>query len=269
MTAGETRFRVQSTVGPLDLAAGLTGPVQGRPVIQLHGLGSSRAREDLAGSSATAGAAGLRVLRIDAPGHGHSAGSPDPAGNTWAAYAGLVADLAGQVFPGQAVHGVGTSMGAGTLLHAGVGNLFPLASLSLLLPPTAWESRVAQSAGYVDGAEFITAHGFATFVHLLTQQGSPPGVAADQPFLAPDLVPESAAAVYLGAARSDLPGEAALRGLDLPVQVLAWSDDPAHPVATAQHLREWLQARDYAVAETPEQVATWPKRVSGFIHSVT
>lgn len=268
MTAGEQRCEVLSSSGPVELAGSLSGPEDGLPVIQLHGLGSSRSREDLAGSSATAGTTGLRVLRVDAPGHGRSAGSPDPAVHTWAAYAHLVAQLAEQVFPDQPVHGVGTSMGAGTLLHAAVGKLVPLASLSLVIPPTAWESRVAQAAGYVAGAEFIAAHGFATFVNLLAQQPPPPG-APEQPFVAPDLVPGTADAVYLGAARSDLPGEDELRGLRLPVQILTWSGDPSHPVTTAERLREWLAAADFEVSDTLAQITAWPERVSKFIHSVT
>lgn len=268
MASGEQRSEVLGGGGPVELAGSVSGPADGLPVIQLHGLGSSRAREDLAGSSATAGTTGLRVLRIDAPGHGRSAGSPDPAMNTWASYAHQVAQLVAQVFPGRQIHGVGSSMGAGTLLHAAVGKLFPLASLSLLIPPTAWESRVAQSAGYIDGAEFITAHGFATFVNLLAQQAPPPGM-PERPFVAPDLIPDTAAAVYLGAARSDLPGKSELRDVHLPVQILAWAGDPAHPVSTAQRLREYLAAADFEVSDSLDQIAAWPERVSKFIHSVT
>ena len=51
---------------------------EGLPVVQLHGLSSSRRREDLTGGDLTAGQSGLRVLRYDARGHGLSPGSGDP-----------------------------------------------------------------------------------------------------------------------------------------------------------------------------------------------
>lgn len=269
MSAEEERFIVHTPRGPLRLSATLSGPVTGPPVVQLHGLGSSRAREDATGSSATAGAGQLRVLRIDAPGHGKSTGSTDPADHTWAAHADLVAQVVGQAFPGRPVHGVGASMGAGTLLHAAVAGLFPLASLSLLIPPTAWGTRAAQAAGYEEAVDFLHRHGFATFVNLLAQQAPTPTIGADQPFSAPDLAPGTAPAVYLGAARSDLPDAASLRRLQLPVQVLARADDPAHPVSTAEQLQELLRPADFAVAQTETEILGWPRRVARFIASMS
>ncbi|MGP6173148.1 alpha/beta fold hydrolase [Corynebacterium sp. A21] len=61
-----------SVIRGVERAYSLTGPESGPPVLQLHGLGSSRRREDVSGTHATAAAEGLRVLRIDAPGHGPS-----------------------------------------------------------------------------------------------------------------------------------------------------------------------------------------------------
>lgn len=237
--------------------------------MQLHGLGSSRAREDATGANPTAGAAGLRVLRIDAPGHGESAGSDSAADYTWSSLAPMVAEVLARVFPGRAVHGVGTSMGAGTLLHAAVGSVFPLASLSLVIPPTAWRTRIPQAVGYEDAADFVERQGFSAFAHLVVQQGPPPGADPRQPVLVPDLVPETAAAVYRGAASADLPAPAALRDIALPSQILARAGDPSHPVSTAEALRELLSARSFDIAENPSQDAAWPSRVAEFIRSVS
>lgn len=253
---------------PFRLAYSLSGPPSGPAVVQLHGLSSSRAREDAVGSNPTAGSRNLRVLRIDAPGHGHSGGSTDPGDYTWAGYSRLVAELVEEIFPGRLVHGVGTSMGAGVLLHAAVDKRVPLQSLSLLIPPTAWRLRAAQSQGYEATAEFIESQGLAAFVSLGAQFAPPPAVDPAQPVLPPDLGEEFAPAIYRGAARSDLPGLAQLSHLVQPTQILAWAGDPSHPEATAVQLRESLRTVHYQVARTPAEVAGWSGLVGEFVAGV-
>ncbi|MGP6173149.1 hypothetical protein [Corynebacterium sp. A21] len=106
-----------------------------------------------------------------------------------------MADLVREVLGETPVHGVGASMGAGALIHAAVEKRFPLASLTLLIPPTAWEERQARRAGYEATAEFIEAQGFAVFANLAGEFPPPSAAAARQPVQVPDLRPESAAAV--------------------------------------------------------------------------
>lgn len=259
VTRGSTPFR---------LAYSLSGPPTGPAVVQLHGLSSSRAREDAAGSNPTADSTGLRVLRIDAPGHGHSGGTADPSDYTWAGYSRLVAELVEKIFPDRFIHGVGTSMGVGTLLHAAVDKRLPLKSLSLLLPPTAWRLRAVQSQGYEATADFIATQGLVAFSNLGAQFAPPPAADQDQPVLPPDLREEFAPAVYRGAARSDLPALNQLAQLALPTQILGWAGDPAHPEATAVQLRESLRAARYQVAQTPVEVAGWPAQVGEFLAEV-
>lgn len=67
-----SRFTLPHTGGEASLAYELRGG--GVPVVQLHGLNSSRGREIERGRDLTAEQRGLRVLRYDARGHGESTG---------------------------------------------------------------------------------------------------------------------------------------------------------------------------------------------------
>ncbi|MDO5493933.1 MAG: alpha/beta hydrolase, partial [Nesterenkonia sp.] len=56
-----------------------------------------------------------------------------------------------------------------------------------------------------------------------------------------------------------------LRRLDVPCQLLAWTDDAAHPLSTAEELHRLLPDSTLEVAETPEQLRTWPRRTAEFM----
>ena len=73
-----------ATAGYIEgLAYDAWGPASGIPVVQLHGLPSSRARDVVLHLDLTAGQDDLRVLRYDARGHGHSLGFRIPALSHW------------------------------------------------------------------------------------------------------------------------------------------------------------------------------------------
>ncbi|HAM45630.1 MAG TPA: alpha/beta hydrolase, partial [Propionibacteriaceae bacterium] len=105
-----------------------------------------------------------RVLRYDARGHGESSGDDDPSSYTWPALAGDLLQILDELAPGESVHAVGTSMGTGTLLHAALRDPGRFASLTLVLPPTAWETRRAKSADYSANAELVQRDGIDAFV---------------------------------------------------------------------------------------------------------
>lgn len=66
---------------------------------------------------------------------------------------------------------------------------------------------------------------------------------------------------------SDLPAKEDLSRLEVPVQILAWVDDRAHPVSTAEQLQRLIPNAQLAIAETPEDLDTWPDRVARFVQS--
>lgn len=231
---------------------GGSGPL----AVQLHGLMScsSDARDSLDVGRALPG---HRVLRYDARGHGGSTGSRSPTAYTWDHLAEDLMALLDHVAPEERVHGVGSSMGVGTLLHAASREAGRFASLTLITPPTAWETRPTQAAAYRVGAEFIEREGLAAFVELRRANPTPPAVAAaapSEPAVREDLLPT----ILRGAALTDLPPIDVLATIEVPTQILAWTDDPTHPLSTAEVLADVMPDSSLAVARTPQAVEAWP-----------
>lgn len=245
------------------LARDLRG--SGLPVVQLHGLSSSRRRDELRGLDLTTGRDGLRVLRYDARGHGSSPGSTDPADYTWPALARDLLQLLDEVCPGQAVHGVGTSMGTATLLTAAVAEPERFTSLTLGIPPTAWRWRVDQSRLYELGARQVERWGVARWSELTRRPPTSPAIDPGRPQLPPDVADEFLPAAFRGAAATDLPPREDIARLSLPVLVLAWPEDGSHPLEVAEELVGLLPNARLEVAHSPAEVAAWPEEVSTFI----
>lgn len=229
----------------------------GHPVVQLHGLTSSRARDRVLDLDLGRGLSGTRLLRYDARGHGHSSGRAEPADYRWSALARDLLQMLDHFFPGERVHGVGPSMGAATLLHAAVREPRRFSGLTLLLPPTAWATRAAQAEDYERLAQFIERFGMRRFIAASRAMPRPPATVG-HPDTVPQVEGELLPAVYRGAAGSDLPDPERIARLTVPTTVLAWSEDPAHPLSTAQALAELLPEAALQVAGTPEQVRRWP-----------
>ena len=231
---------------------------KGPPVVQLHGLTSCRERDarlglDLGRSLGRR----RRLLRYDARGHGDSTGVRHPAGYAWHRLADDLLALLDHVFPRQRVHGVGPSMGTGTLLHAAVRDPHRFASLTLVIPPTAWETRRVQGDAYRASADLVEREGVGAFVELGSTAPGPPALAGaptTYPSIAEDLLPT----VLRGAAGTDLPPPEAVAGIDAPTLLLAWTDDPSHPLSTATRLHELLPDSRLVVARSPAEVLAWP-----------
>ncbi|GAA2524921.1 alpha/beta fold hydrolase [Rarobacter incanus] len=229
----------------------------GHPVVQLHGLTSSRARDRRLRLDLGRGLSGTRLLRYDARGHGRSTARPVADNFRWTALAGDLLCLLERWFPDEPVHGVGTSMGAGTLLHAAVRDPGRFDGLTLLLPPTAWQTRRAQGSHYLAAADLIESGGMEAFLAADRDAPRPPAAVPDDhtvPDIAADLLP----AAFRGAAASDLPDPGELASIRVPVTLLGWVDDPSHPLSTARRLAEVLPHAALHVARTPQDVATWP-----------
>lgn len=230
----------------------------GHPVVQLHGLTSSRQRDRLLDLDLGRGLSGTRLLRYDARGHGRSTGRPVPADYRWPVLADDLLRLLDAWFPGERVHGVGPSMGTGTLLHALVLDPARFAGLTLVIPPTAWETRIAKAADYEQAARLVEGDGMAAFVEAGRLAPQPPAT-AHTPDTLPDVTEALLPSLLRGAALSDLPAPEELARVDVPVTVLAWTEDPAHPVSTAESLAALLPHARLEVARTPTDLAGWPE----------
>ncbi|MFM9376783.1 alpha/beta fold hydrolase [Gordonia sp. VNK21] len=229
----------------------------GQAVVQLHGLTSSRARDRVLDLDLGLGLSGTRLLRYDARGHGRSTGRPVPGDYRWPALADDLLALLDDRFPGERVYGVGTSMGCGTLLHAAAAQPGRFAGLTLLLPPTAWESRVAQAQDYLASAELVEREGIEPFIEAGRAAPQPPATIG-RPETVPEISADLLPSVLRGAAASDLPDLGALTGIDVPVRILAWIDDRSHPLSTARGLAGALPQARLTVATTRDDVAGWP-----------
>lgn len=230
----------------------------GHPVVQLHGLTSSRAREREIDLDLGRGLSGTRLLRYDARGHGRSTGRPEPGDYRWEVLAADLLALLEEHFPGERVHGAGPSMGSGTLLHAAVADPGRFSSLTLMIPPTAWATRAARAAAYRASAALVEARGVGAFVAAGALAPHPPA-AVPPADATPEIPQELLPSVLRGAGDSDLPDPARIAGITVPVRILAWEEDPSHPLATAQALARLLPQAELRVARTRAEVRTWPR----------
>ncbi|MEV7694354.1 alpha/beta hydrolase [Microbacterium sp. NPDC089189] len=232
---------------------GDSGPL----VVQLHGLTSSRARDAQLGLDLGRALRGHRVLRYDARAHGRSSGTHREADYGWDALARDLLALLDHVAPGERVHGVGPSMGAGTLLHAAVADPGRFASLTLVTPPTAWKRRRAQGDLYRANADLVERGGLAAFLALGDTAPVPPAL-ADAPETRPAIPPELLPIVLRGAASTDLPRKKKVARIAARTLVLAWTGDRTHPLKTARTLRELIDGSRLIVARSPYGVMAWP-----------
>ncbi len=244
------------TVRGADLAYDVSGA--GPAVVQLHGLTSSRARDAGFGLDLAGGMPGVRTLRYDARGHGRSTGTADAADYTWPRLADDLLAVTDHVFGDEPVHGVGPSMGTGTLLHAAVRRPERFSTLTLLIPPTAWNSRIVQKMTYRQSADLVERSGVDAFVELGLRAARPPAVDATAPVGRPDVDEDLLPTVFRGAATTDLPPYEEIAELAIPTMILCWVEDPSHPMSTAWLLHEILPDSRMEVATTPDQVAHWP-----------
>jgi pimeloyl-ACP methyl ester carboxylesterase len=239
------------------LACTLLGEAHDAPlVISAHGLSSSRANDELLGLSFEALSEQRPLLRYDARAHGASSGRPIAADYSWSALADDLLALADEFSPDAPVDAVGASMGCGTILHAAVRRPDRFRRLVLVIPPTAWETRAVQAAGYQTMAGLVEQRGVDAFVELAAGFENPPAMPAGlvlRPAVSEELLPT----VFRGAALADFPPADEVARIAAPVLILAWSGDPGHPLSTAERLARLLPTAELSIAESPSEVARW------------
>jgi pimeloyl-ACP methyl ester carboxylesterase len=238
-----------------------------------HGLSSNRANEDRFGLlDWNALAAHRRLLRYDARGHGESGFTSEPTAYGWDELARDQLALADEVGIDRYVAG-GASMGCGTALHAALLAPQRVTGLLLVVPPTAWETRREQVEVWEQVATLVEQRGVEAFITGMRAMPDPDPVvghperneAFELNARAAD--PRRLAGVFRGAAHADLPPRDAIATIAVPVLILAWSGDAAHPVSTAEQLAELLPQAELAVARTWEDLATWTNRAASFLRA--
>lgn len=247
---------------------------EGMPLVWGHSLMGSMRVDDLAGLfDWDALALHTRLVRYDARGHGCSGGSYDPQDYRWPHLArdmlALGEDSARASGCDRYILG-GVSMGAATALEAAAQQPERVAGLILVLPPTAWETRPRQSAIYrrlswVSGLLGAAPYRLLDWLPIPVRDDGRSRLAL---YTAKGLAranPLHVQAALRGAALSDMPDRSRLEKLQVPTLILAWEDDMAHPVSTAQALAETLPDVRGLDVVSPREQPDWTRLVSEFV----
>jgi len=250
------------------------GRGRGVPFVWGHALQCSMRADEASGVFDWSGLApAARVIRYDARAHGESCSERDPLGCAWESLARdmwRVADDCGAARP---VLG-GASMGCATAVWAAMQHPRRVAGLVLVIPPTAWELRPRQVRSYLMMARLVRIAGrlpFRAASAILGERvsGSPLQAIAREVIRGlATRDPRNVEAAFRGAALSDLPPIEQCARLRMPTLILAWRNDPAHPVSVATRLADAMPNARLEVAEGDIEVRRWPESVKNFISSV-
>jgi 3-oxoadipate enol-lactonase len=139
-----------------------------------------------------------------------------------------------------------------------------------VIPPTAWETREAQAGLYRGGAELLAARGLDRYLEAVLQA---PESTWSQRELAGSRDQRVARMRTMGglltvlraSADSNFPPPDALAELGMPALVLAWEDDPVHPLETAHRLTELLPTTELHIARNRSEVLGWRAVVEAFL----
>lgn len=247
----------------------------GHALVWGHGLTSSRASEDVFPLIDWAAARAVAdVVRYDARGHGDSGFSADPDTYGWDQLALDQLELHDRLGLDRAIVG-GASMGAATALHLAVLAPERVNALILVIPPTGWETRAAQTSQYLQMASIVEAKGVEPLIIASADLPPPDPFAVDgaewndrRALALRSADPVRLAGVFRGASFADLPPRSAIRQIQCPTLILAWSGDPGHPVSSAEQLAELINGSTLSIASTADELATWTKRVVEFVGSL-
>jgi len=256
-----------------DVSLAVRSVGEGQPFIWGHGLMQSMAQEDdLSVFDWADEGAGIRWVRYDARGHGSSEATYDTEAYRWPELARDLLALADKLDASRVALG-GVSMGCATSLHAAVAAPERVSALVLVAPPTAWKTRPRQALLYRVMACVVSWLGVGPLRMLSSIE--PPGprsptVVEMQRALVRHLGEADARALVAalrGAAASDLPPPDALRDLHVPTLILAWPNDPVHPVSSAERLVRLLPDAALHVADSLDGVGEWPGLVRAHLRA--
>lgn len=261
------------SIGGVDLHTRIRG--EGSTLLWAHGLTSSMATEDaLEIFGWDQFPEHHQLIRYDARGHGRSSASFLAVDYQWPEMARDMFGVADHYGADRFIAG-GQSMGCATSIYAALQAPERIQGLILMCPPTAWETRAEQVAIYRKMARVGGLLGGKLLARLLGSRLAdmlPPWLLAGQPGAA-DAISIGISAqsrktlknLFLGASRTDLPEHTALTSLTMPALILAWSDDPAHPLSTARTLHGLLPDSTLVIARSYADLQKWPELIQQFL----
>lgn len=208
--------------------------VDGPAVVVAHGVGSS-SRFVVDAFGRPLADAGWRLVAYDLRGHGRSTPVTDPAAHRLDAH---VADL----------HRVATEVGAEAVGGVSLGGHAAVALAgerpgyrAVLACLPAWTGRAVPGEGpHAAVAAAVRHRGVAELIEGFPDDPALPGwlrTVLIRDWSACD--PDSLAAALVALDGGLAPTEAALRSLPVPLAVVAWPDDPGHPLEVAEAWAGW------------------------------
>ncbi|MEE9415309.1 MAG: alpha/beta hydrolase [Acidimicrobiales bacterium] len=245
----------------------------GTTLVWAHGLNSCRADEDRLGLIDWAEVAKSgQVFRYDARGHGESGFTTEAEAYSWDQMALDQLELTASAGVDSYIAG-GASLGAATTLHAAVADPARIEKLLLVIPPTGWETRDAQTETYEQMAQILERKGVGPL--LIGAQELPvpdPLIGLDEWAEhrlsgLRDADPVRMAGLFRGAATANLPNRDLVRLIDSETLILAWSGDPVHPVSSAEELGDLLPNCTVKIATTWAQLQSWTQEAVAFIRA--
>lgn len=172
----------------------------------------------------------------------------------------------------------GQSMGCATSIYVGLAASERVKGLLLMNPPTAWETRAAQSDLYNRMAKIGRFLGGGMLGRLM---GCNPERLLPAWLLEADalditgiveglkaLKRKTLSNLMRGAALMNLPPRESLIVLNMPTSILAWEGDVSHPLETAEELNRLLPQSELMIARNFADFKKWPSLIRDFVQKV-
>lgn len=247
---------------------------EGVDILWGHSLMGSMAQENASGVLGWTTLQDIaRIIRYDARGHGQSEATAHADDYSWPQLARSMWQVADYYGVNSAILG-GASMGCATALHAACQQPDRVRALVLVIPPTAWSERCDAAVNYRRAASFLKFTGAMPMRLLRWLPKVRPGagfkdaMARETLRLLATRDPLGVITAMRGAAISDLPEPEQLSQLSMPVLILAWPDDPIHPLSTAHKLADLMPNVELHISSDPAEPWQWADTVRNFVQQL-
>lgn len=217
----------------------------------------------------------VKLVRYDARGHGKSQLSKKPEDYHWRNLGQDMVAVADAVGAEKFIAG-GSSMGCATTIYAALQAPERMKGLVLNIPPTAWETRAAQGKLWNRFAligRLLGGKGMTRMMSGSMDRMLPKWMIENEPEKVEGVAKGTAAQkgvalwnIFKGAGLADLPPREELKAItDIPCTILAWVDDPTHPVSSAEELHRLLPKSELFIAQGYDDFKTIPGRMRDFV----
>jgi pimeloyl-ACP methyl ester carboxylesterase len=248
---------------------------EGETLLWGHGLTASIRSEDLLGIFEWEKfPMDHKLVRYDARGHGKTEPSFSPSDYHWENMSRDMLAIADKLKIEKFIAG-GQSMGCATTIYSGLNYPDRLKGMILMNPPTAWETRATQGAYYrkLSKIGWLLGGGILSKVMAKNPERLLPGWLVDE---IKDKVSGALEGIkpmkrrtlsnlFKGAALTDLPSREEIKSIDIPTLILGWTQDPTHPVETAEELDRLLPNSTLVIAENYSDFSNWPQLIRDFV----